>query len=101
MPQKESISSFAQNRGKLRDMCFADVSGQVRREALANPLEPNNPSLLCKPPIFSDRFTFRRRHSDGFLHNLWANLVVAELVRKPPGRVDKPKRMEKRSSGNA
>jgi hypothetical protein len=41
-------------------------------KTLANPSEPHDPTCLCEPPIFPDRFTFRPRASDAFMRPMLA-----------------------------
>jgi hypothetical protein len=54
----------------------------AKREGLANPENPDYPACLCKPPIFSDRFTFRRRVSDAFMHSRWHFSTTAYSARR-------------------
>jgi hypothetical protein len=46
------------------------------QESFANPLDPDNPLSLCKPPIFSDRFTLQAAVSDVFMRTCGANFLA-------------------------
>jgi len=53
-------------------------------KSLADPLKPYNPAFLCKPPIFSDCFTHRRRFSDAIMGPLMSFFYNGKL--RPPDR---------------
>jgi hypothetical protein len=49
-------------------------------ESLFKPAKPREPTFLRNPPIFSDRFTFRRRLSDAVMRRMCHFSTTAYFV---------------------